>query len=349
LHEYIVARADSDDANSDHFVAYTVRAMQLEATAAECEGRASPTVADAFQSAMRLAVTRGYRTLSVRAAKYLPPASAAAAELRASGNRSSFGRPLVVMYPPQHRSGGAPRVVFDIVDGRFEGYDTGSDITLDGVTHDDQCAFVAQSVLDLVVDGAELDWATVAERAARAARAFISQAKAASKFAGLPSSRSTVAEAEWRQDIDDAINMTEHDARGATWLGRALPAELEFSSRPWAFMRLVIVIARSAGYGVYTFVIVGESWRDTPECDKSWTAFQVLFCRHSMPLRPLTPRWRGNAGMTTAHRQEWRWPFSASHPFFVYDFAEKRAWRRKCREEAQTPSRFLRKKGGSRM
>jgi len=44
--------------------------------------------------------------------------------------------------------------------------------------------------------------------------------------------------------------------------------------------------------------------------------------------------------MTTAHGQ-WRWLFFGFFLLFFYDFAEKIAWRRKCREEAQTPSRFL--------
>ena len=42
--------------------------------------------------------------------------------------------------------------------------------------------------------------------------------------------------------------------------------------------------------------------------------------------------------------------FSGLFCFPPFDFAEECAWRRKCREEAQTPSMLLRlKKGGSRM
>ena len=59
-------------------------------------------------------------------------------------------------------------------------------------------------------------------------------------------------------------------------------------------MRLVIIVSRGVGSPARIFVINGESW--DLGTDGAWTAFQMLYCLHSMPIRPATPRWRGNSG-----------------------------------------------------
>ena len=252
------------------------------------------SLASGFDWAMQIALSRGHRTLAAKAARYVPTAMLAAATSRASGHRTPMGRPFVVMYPPQPRHNGPARVVFDVVDGSFEGFDTGSELELDGVHHDDQCVFITQSVLDLVSDGIDLSWDVVHARSSAAAKAFHCQAMAVRAEVGLPSSRMTVTEAEWRQDVDDVIELSDRDARCAVWLGRDLPPHLAFSARPWALMRLVIIASRGVGSPARIFVINGESW--APGADGAWTAFQMLYYLHSMPIRPATPRWRGNSG-----------------------------------------------------
>ena len=292
---YLTTRFNTNDSLDSHFMAWSTRMIQLYLTGDITGGpQRDASLASGFDWAMQIALSRGHRTLAVRAARYVPAAKLAAATSRASGHRTPMGRPLVVMYPPQPRHNGPARVRFDVVDGSFEGFDTGSELELNGVHHDDQCVFITQSVLDLVSDGTDLTWDVVHSRSSAAARAFYSQALAVRAEAGLPSSRMTVTEAEWRHDVDDVIEMSDHDARCAVWLGRDLPPHLAFSARPWALMRLVIIVSRGVGSPARIFVINGETWG--AEVDGAWTAFQMLYCLHSMPLRPVTPRWRGNRG-----------------------------------------------------
>ena len=274
---YLTTRFNTNDSLDSHFMAWSTRMIQLYLTGDITGGpHRGASLASGFDWAMQIALSRGHRTLAVRAARYVPSAKLAAATSRASGHRTPMGRPLVVMYPPQPRHNGPARVKFDVVDGSFEGFDTGSELELDGVHHDDQCVFITQSVLDLVSDGADLTWDVVHSRSTAAAKAFYSQALAVRAEAGLPSSRMTVTEAEWRQDVDDVIEMSDHDARCAVWLGRDLPPHLAFSARPWALMRLVIIVSRGVGSPARIFVINGESWG--AEVDGAWTAFQMLYC-----------------------------------------------------------------------
>ena len=290
---YLTTRVNTDDSLDSHCMAWATRMIQRYLSG-DITGGPQPgaSLTSGFDWAMQIALTRGHRTLAVKAARYVPSAKLAAATSRAGGHRTPMGRPLVVMYPPQPRHNGPARVKFDVVDGSFEGFDTGSELELDGAHHDDQCVFITQSVLDLVADGVELSWDVVHARSSAAAKAFHCQALSVRAEVGLPSSRMTVTEAEWRQDVDDAIEMSDHDARCAVWLGRDLPPHLAFSARPWALMRLVIIVSRGVGSPARIFVINGESWDS--RADGAWAAFQMLYCLHAMPIRPTTPRWRGN-------------------------------------------------------
>ena len=292
---YITTRVNTNDSLDSHFMAWATRMIQRYLSGGITGGpHPGASLASGFDWAMHIALTRGHRTLAVRASRYVPSAKLAAAASRASGHRTPMGRPLVVMYPPQPRHDGPARVKFGVVDGSFEGFDTGSELELNGVHHDDQCVFITQSALDLVSDGADLSWDVVHARSSAAAKAFHCQALAVRAEVGLPSSRMTVTEAKWRQDIDDVIEMSDHDGRCAVWLGRDLPPHLAFSARPWALVCLVIIISRGVGSPARIFVINGESWDSG--VDGAWTAFQMLYCLHSMPIRPATPRWRGNRG-----------------------------------------------------
>ena len=285
----------ADAADGSLFLAYTTRWMLLHMP------QGDDTMHDVFQRCMAFSTRSHSRMLVATCASYLPAPTSDSVTL---AGRSLLGKVVsqaISMRPRVNIPGEVPMVPFLILGSLFQARDLGSDLTFLGETRTDQCVLLTYGLLDKVYSGGPLTEALVASRGAKAALAFHAQAEQAKRMLGTLDSVVPLAEMEFRMDVEDILEWRDKDAHSATWLGRDLPPRLEFSALSWAWLRLVIVAARGPGTPVRIFVIIGDLWEESEA--RSWTAFQVLFVYHSMPMAPSAKRYRGEKGASLFLRE----------------------------------------------
>ena len=203
-----------------------------------------------------------------------------------------MGLPLLLVHPRRPTAAGPHLHSVEAFGGMFTCFDLGDSlVTANGVVHSSQCVLLTLSVLDLVYDGftplTEGELALTADmvkaRGTALITAFLSQLSDAEAELGPPKQRISVFEAEFREDAKDVANFNDHDARVALWFGRDLPDSLQFSTRSWSSLRIIVIVNRGPDSPVSVFVMEGPLFGTS---DDSWTAWQLVTQNHSIPMRP---------------------------------------------------------------
>ena len=212
--------------------------------------------------------------------------------LTASGRAAGISLPLLLVHPRRRAAAGPHVHLVEAFGSKFTCFDLGDSlVTADGVAHSSQCVLLTLSVLDLVHDGfapltgsgSTLTDDVVQSRGTALITAFLSQLSQAAAELGPPKPHISVFEAEFRENAKDVVNFNDHDARVALWCGRDLPDSLQFSTRSWSSLRIIVVVRRVPDSPVSVFVMEGPLFGVTND---SWTAWQLVTQNHSMPMRP---------------------------------------------------------------